>query len=208
MSDTVDQSYFVELAGKDPAEVCRRALCNYDPSSEAYLLGVWGEHYRINPHNSSIIRKSALQPGVNILLGLFIIYYLLHIKETEVSGEWISEKEVPGGAAFFRGPHTIPGYLIAERYGDHLGEFKKKCLELGGSPLEMADAAFAFSITPRIPVAVLLWEGDTEFPAEAKLLFDRTIAEQLPPDVIFSLAVEICNRLGNRSFVERDQERT
>jgi hypothetical protein len=70
----------------------------------------------------------------------------------------------------------------------------------------MADAAFAFSITPRIPVAVLLWEGDTEFPAEAKLLFDRTIAEQLPPDVIFSLAVEICNRLGNRSFVERDQE--
>ena len=171
MTDTVDQSYFRELAGKDPAEVCRRALCEYDLSTHAYLLTVWGQEYLIDPRNSLIAQKNARNVRVNALMGLFIIYYLLHIKEMEVSGKWISEKEVPGGAAFFRGPHTIPGNLIAERYGDHLGEFKKKCLELGGSPLEMADAAFAFSITPRIPVAVLLWEGDTEFPSEVETPF-------------------------------------
>ncbi len=130
----------------------------------------------------------------------------MYIRNAKLNGEWISEKEVPGGAAFFRGPHTIPGHLIAERYGDHLKSFDKKCRQLGGTLLEMADAAFAFSITPHLPVAVLLWEGDMEFPPEAKLLFDKTIAEQLPPDVLFSLSVEICERLGKRSFYpEKDQ---
>ena len=194
--ESVDQSYFQELAERNPAEVCRTALCRHDSSTHTYLLSVWGEDYLIDPRNFFIAKKATPDSKVNVLLGLFIIYYLLHVKEMDVSGQWISEKEVPGGAAFFRGPHTVPGYLIAERYGDHLGEFKKKCGTLGGTPIDMADAAFAFSITPRIPVAVLLWEGDTEFPPEAKLLFDKTIADQLPPDVIFSLSVEICNRIA------------
>jgi hypothetical protein len=57
----------------------------------------------------------------------------------------------------------------------------------------MADAAFSFSITPRIPVAVLLWVGDDEFESEAKLLFDKTIVQHLPLDIIYALAVEICH---------------
>lgn len=199
MTDTVDQSYFQELAGRDPSEICRVAFCGYDFPKQTYCLNVWGEDYLIDPHKSTIAKKEAQNSRVNILLGLFIIYYLLHVKDIGVSGDWISEKEVPGGAAFFRGPHTIPTHLIVERHGDHPEEFEKRCRQLGGTPLEMADAAFAFSITPRIPVAVLLWEGDTEFPPEAKLLFDKTIAEQLPPDVIFSLSVEICNRIGKQS---------
>ena len=66
-----------------------------------------------------------------------------------------------------------------------------------GSSLGLADAAFAFTITPRIPVAVLYWEGDDEFPAESKILYDKTIAEQLASDIIYALAVGICERMAN-----------
>ena len=198
MTDTVDESYFQELAGKDPSDICKVSLCNYDPSNDVYLLTVWGEEFIIDPRNSSIVRKGASHSEVNVLLGLFIIYYLLRVKEITLSGDWISEKEVPGGAAFFRGPHEIPTHLVAKTYGNNLDEYEKRCTELGGTSLPMADAAYRFSITPRIPAAVLLWEGDSEFPPEAKLLFDKTIAEQLPPDVIFSLSFEICRRIGDR----------
>ncbi len=196
MSDTVDPGYFDELAKRDPLEVCRRALCRFDSSTQTYLLSVWGQEYAIDSFNAAIVRKDPRNARVGNLMGLFILYYLLYGKEMEASGEWISEKEVPGGAAFFRGPHAIPSRLIAERCGEDLEEFKKRCRRLSGTPLKMADVAFRFVITPRIPVAVLFWEGDEEFPAEAKLLFDRTIAQQFPPDVIFSLAVEICDRIG------------
>ncbi len=60
----------------------------------------------------------------------------------------------------------------------------------------MADAAFLFNITPTIPVAVLYWQGDEDFPSEARLLFDRTIEQHLPLDIIYALSVEVCHALG------------
>jgi hypothetical protein len=60
----------------------------------------------------------------------------------------------------------------------------------------MADAAFSFSITPDIPVAVLYWIGDEDFPAEVKILYDRSITELLSLDILFALAVGVCARIG------------
>jgi len=130
-------------------------------------------------------------------LGLFIIYYLLRSKDISISREWISEKDIPGGPTFFRGPHKIPTQIIEKRYENNVKEFKAVCERLDGIPLDMADAAYAFEITPRIPVAVQFWDKDDEFSAEAKLLFDKTIAEQLAPDIVFCLTVEICRRIGD-----------
>ena len=60
----------------------------------------------------------------------------------------------------------------------------------------MGDAAFRFLITERLPVVVLYWQGDDDFPPEARMLFDRSICRLLAPDVVFALAVEICARIG------------
>jgi hypothetical protein len=60
----------------------------------------------------------------------------------------------------------------------------------------MADGAYSFSITHRIPIAVLFWDGDDDFPAEAKILFDRTITAHLTLDIVFSLADVVCRRIA------------
>jgi hypothetical protein len=127
---------------------------------------------------------------------LFMVHYLLTVKAVEISGEWISEKDMPGGAAFFRGPHEIPTRLIADRFGEDRRRFNDRCRNLHGAERDMADAAYGFTIAPRIPVAVLCWEGDEDFPAEAKILYDKTIADHLALDVVYALAVGICRMLG------------
>ena len=198
MTNSIDSSYFIELAEKNPEEVCRLALCDYDPIKKGYQISVWGEDYGIYPQESRIIRLQENNPDVGHLLGLFIIYYLLRSKDIRISKEWISEKDIPGGPTFFRGPHKIPTQIIDKRYENNVEEFKEVCEQLNGIPLDMADAAYAFEITPRIPVAVQFWDRDDEFSAEAKILFDRTIAEQLAPDILFCLTVEICRRIGDR----------
>ena len=198
MKNSIDSSYFIELAEKNPEDVCRLALCDYDPIEKKYRISVWGEDYGIYPHESKIIRLKDDNPDAGRLLGLFIIYYLLRSKDITISKEWITEKDIPGGATFFRGPHKIPTHIIVTRYENNIKEFKEKCEQLGGNLLDMADAAYAFEITPRIPVAVQFWDRDDEFSAEAKILFDKTIAEQLAPDIIFCLTVEICRRIGGR----------
>jgi hypothetical protein len=198
MTNSIDESYFLELAEKNPEDVCRLALCDYDPMKKGYRISVWGEDYGIYPQESQIIRLQENNPDVGHLLGLFIIYYLLRSKDISISKEWISEKDIPGGPTFFRGPHKIPTQIIEKRYENNVKEFKAVCERLDGIPLDMADAAYAFEITPRIPVAVQFWDMDDEFSAEAKLLFDKTIAEQLAPDIVFCLTVEICRRIGGK----------
>lgn len=123
------------------------------------------------------------------------MYYLLHVADNNPGTDWISEKDLPAGATFFRGPHLIPTSRISKTFGNDLPSFITTCENLGGEQLDMADAAFRFQITPDIPVVVLYWIGDEDFPAEAKLLFDRSMSTLMPLDVVFSLAVEVCERL-------------
>ena len=197
MANLIDPIHFKELVRQNPESVCRRALCRYDDEQKRYVLSVWGEEYAIYPDEFKIDRISKNFPVPHEYLYVFIINYLLKAKEIGLSQEWISEKDMLGGATFFRGPHEIPTHLISARYSGNIEAFRKTCEQLGGIPLNMADAAYIFKITPRIPAAVLYWDGDDEFSPEAKILFDASITEHLTLDIVFALAVYICARIGS-----------
>jgi len=199
MTDIINPIHFQELSELNPKDACRRASCKYDDMNELYRLSVWGDEYGIFPNQLKINCMNNNTQSLHDYFYLFIIHYLLKSKEIEISNEWISEKDLPCGTTFFRGPHEIPTNLITLRFNNNINEFKKRCKQLHGIPLNMADAAYYFKITPRIPVAVLYWRGDDEFPAESKILYDKTIAEHLASDVIYALAVGICERLGKYS---------
>ena len=196
MTNSINKIHFQELAKQDPVDVCRRALCKYDDVKKFYTLSAWGDEYVIYPHKFKIECISKNHQNPHEYFYLFIIYYLLKSKEIEISKEWISEKDIPGGATFFRGPHEIPTHLISIQYRNDITEFRKICEQFNGISLDMADAAYSFKITPRIPAAVLYWKGDDEFPTETKILYDRTVTKHLTSDIIFALAVEICTRIG------------
>jgi hypothetical protein len=197
MTNSVDMIYFQELSEQNPKDVCRRTLCKYDDKNKFYTLSVWGDEYAVYPHEFKIDRITNNFQSPHDLFYLFIIYYLLKSKELEISNEWISEKDIPGGVTFFRGPHKIPTHLISNRYSNNIKEFRKRCEQLHGIPLDMADAAYSFKITSHISVAVLYWAGDDDFPPESKLLYDKTITEHLASDILFALAVEICKKIGS-----------
>lgn len=196
MTHLIDKTYFQDLARQDPVDVCRRVGCGYDDVNRVYTLTAWGDAYRISPHGFRIDRMTPTGRPPHDFFYLFIIYYLLKSKDIEPDGEWISEKDIPGGATFFRGPHEIPTHLISGQYRNNIEAFRNKCEQLHGKPVDMADAAYRFDITARIPLSVLYWTGDDDFPPEAKILYDRTITEHLTTDIIFALAVAVCAGIG------------
>lgn len=193
----IDPRSFHELAERDPETVCRRALCSYEAEKKSYTLTVWGDDYSIYPYECKIDRISNNLPAPCEIFDGFILHYLLQSKESRIYNEWISEKQIPIGDIFFSGIHEIPTHLISEKYGDNTDEFRKTCEQLQGIPLDIADAAYSFNITTRIPLAVVFWAGDGEFPARSRILYDKSITEHLALDVILALAVEVCSRIGN-----------
>lgn len=192
MVSPVSPTHFRDLLDTEPGDVCTRSSCSYDNESCTYSLYAWDRHYLIDPANKTITTPET-EKKLHGYFDLFLIHHLLGAKAVEPTGEWISEKDMPGGATFFRGPHAVPTDLITDVIGDDLDLFRQLCESLGGTPLEMGDAAYSFRITDRIPVAILYWIGDEDFPAEAKILYDRTITEHLELDGIYALMVSICN---------------
>jgi len=198
MLNYIDKSYFNELSRRSPQDICKIISCQYDIEKKRYIVSVWGDHYEIYPDQLIIENINKTGSFSHPLFKLFILYYLLNVKPIDITNEWVSEKDLPSGAAFFRGPHTIPTHLITERYQNDTRSFNQKCKKLGGISINMADTSYRFDITPKIPVAILYWEGDEDFPPEAKLLFDKTICEHLTLDIIFSLSLEICFRIAEK----------
>ena len=201
MAEIIDTSYFRELDNTSPEILCRLGRCRYNADTHQYSLEIWLDQVVIDPVGRRIDHAGAGDPPHDYL-DLFAIYYLLRAKDIPLQGEWVSEKDLPGGPTFFRGPHLIPTDLISNRFGNDLQKFQLRCAQLGGAPIDMADAAFCFSITADIPVAVLYWTGDEDFPPEAKILYDRSIAQQFSLDIVWALAVGVCARIGGKGKKE------
>lgn len=189
----IDKVNFKDLEALNPQDVISRTGCAYDTSTGQYRINIWGYDYCVEPHNNKIYPKENGLKTYQDFFYIFILHYLLTAKKILPSGEWVSEKDLKGGEGFFRGPHTLPLNVITKRVGNDIEFFESLCKKLGGNRIDFADAAFSFNITPSIPVAVLYWQGDEDFPSEAKLLFDKTIEKHLALDVIFALAVEVCH---------------
>lgn len=196
MPNFIDKSYFTELQNAEPDTLCRNNRCRYHADEGSYSLDIWGDRYLINTNESKIEYQGVTQLPHDYF-ELFVIYYLLRVKDCGPTGEWISEKDVPGGPTFFRGPHLVPTEMISSRFGDDIESFCSWCEKLSGTRIEMADAAYRFEITADIPVVVLYWCGDEDFPAEAKVLYDRSVIELLTLDILFALAVGVCARIGS-----------
>ena len=61
--------------------------------------------------------------------------------------------------------------------------------------MEEGDVGFLFRPFPKIPIRMILWQGDDEFPPEANILFDAGVAKILSAEDIAWLAGMVVYRL-------------
>ncbi len=205
--EEVDATYWEELLAADPVDVCRRSLGSYDPGGKAYRIRLLHQQYMVLPVQRSITRESNPSAGFQqhgeILFdeALVLLLYLLKAREIPLAGKQQTEKDLPGGEGFFRGPHVLARQPIIERFGRDAGEFRRAALSLGGRPLDFGDAAFRFQALPRIPLDYIFWAEDEEFPARLTIAFDPTVSCHLPLDVVWALV-----NLTTRRLVEAGSE--
>jgi hypothetical protein len=197
MKKWVDDSYFTELSQAEPERLCANGRAVYDPAAGRYTIRIWHEEHILDGRVRLIqVARSGAMEEAGRWLSVFAIWYLLHPETITLTHDWVSENDFPGGSTFFRGPHLIPTAKISTACGEDLKRFTTACLSLGGEPVTMGDAAFRFAMTPDIAITVVYWLGDEDFPAEAKLRFDKGMVGKLPLDIVFCLACEVCDRLA------------
>ncbi len=128
---------------------------------------------------------------------LMSLVYLTQAKKVELTRHWLSEKDLKGGEMFFRGPHALPMTEVTERYGQDPEIFLRAGKRLGGVEMLYGDKAFGLDVFPKILYVYVLWKGDQEFPPRIQVLFDETIQDHFPLDVIWCSVSEVNRRLLN-----------
>jgi hypothetical protein len=186
------------LSQSDPKEVCRRSGAQFDVTGGSYAISFLQERYRVSPRakNVELLPGSASSAAPSIDLQVILVTYLLNAQEMPLAQRLVAGSSLKGGKTFFQGAHRFPVEPLVERYGMDPTGFLDKGLSLGAAQEGYGDAGLRFSALPRIPVVMVLWQGDEEFPARLSVLFDASIERHLPLDAIYALVGEICRRIG------------
>lgn len=182
------------LRDLEPAMVCRNAMVAFDPATGIYLLRSFGMDVSVDTEKKII---SSQAPEGDLLLerlGYFsrlsILFYLISARDIPLSGRLVRPENLKGGHIFFRGTHVLPLDKLASRYTGDAEAFLKRGDELGGGQLAYGDASVRLFPFPRIPVDIILWQEDEEFPPRADLLFDSTCELHLALDILWSIAMK------------------
>lgn len=195
--EQIDPYLWEQLAEADPADVCVRAIAQYDPKTRVYLVPFLSGSCGCSVEERSIVvRSGRLHRASHFEFYLVILHYLLESTSYPLSGNWVGEKDIPGGELFFRGPHQFPTGPLLKLFGRDRELFRRAAESLGGSPVPMGDAAYRLWPFPRTPMLFVLWEGDDELEPALHVRFDETVVRQLLTlDTLWALVNVVCRNM-------------
>jgi hypothetical protein len=124
-----------------------------------------------------------------------ILTYLVTADGTTPSGRWIGFRELPDGMFYVQAFQGYSGGRLVRELDGGVEAFRRAAERLGGEPLEMGNAGYTFTVLPRIHLALVYWEGDEEFPSQARVLFEDTASHYLPTDGLAILGSQLVGKI-------------
>jgi len=193
-----DPLVWTRLERQVPQQVCRKTLASYS-AEKGFLLPFLNQTFQILPGKRTIVPLCSHAPMVRSFeLDLIILSYLLGAQALDLTGRMVNEKQLPNGETFFRGPHRLSTGPMEKVFGNDRTGFVSAGKKLNGTVRKLGDAAICLPVFPRVPVTLILWEKDDEFPAKIMVNFDSTVSSHLPLDVIWAV-VNVASQWMTRS---------
>jgi hypothetical protein len=186
LQETLAQSDFAELAPR--AEVTLHP--GPPPSLVVPYLG-----------QSLTVTADSVHDGeagdVTVWLKVLLMMYVTRASGRPLAREWVAFRELP---------NTISKQATFEQfverlgpvYGEYPAALQARAEALNATVLDhaSADLALCFQALPRVPLLLLLWRGDDDFPARASLLLDRMVLDYLDQEALTFLAEDLVRRMS------------
>jgi hypothetical protein len=134
--------------------------------------------------------RSSKAVSVNLVTKIILLHYLLKASGESLKPveERISYDDIPGCGNYLpvferRALKPLQTAFAHDRY-----LFLEAGISLGGKEEGFGDAAFTVYALPMVPITIILWEGDEEFPPSVRMLFDPSIPGYLPLEDVVVVA--------------------
>lgn len=161
-----------DFAERDPLQMATNSGCLYETEARRFVVPMLGENYIVQYPSGDVFWQNKREPAP-VIVSILVLHYLARATGVELAGEWISFKELKGGAIYiepFKHRAIIP---FVRKFGDRPGDFARAAEKLGGQKTSHGNVSYIIPALPRVPLLYVLWLGDEEFPANGNILFDR-----------------------------------
>lgn len=172
------------LEARELADVAAKAGAEAAPDGQSLSLTYLGRPVTVR-RGPWAVAATDDGPELPLVEQALIMHYLVNATGAEPEGRWITYREVEAGEFYWsafvkRAKAPLVGFF-GER-PELLGQLGPL---VGGSPSDEAgDAALYVRAFPRVPLLLVLWAGDDEFPADGNVLFDATVGQYLSTEDI------------------------
>lgn len=168
-----------QFIGRDITDIAAKSGANLTPANSLELQFM-GRSYNIAPEGSVSFTDGEVE--VPIAEKILILHYLVHASDVALANKPISFKELPGGAIYIT-PFTNRSIRpLLGAFGEDPQALLPIAEKLAGKRANHGDVSVIINVFPRIPVTLILWAGDDEFPASGNILFDASAPGYLPTE--------------------------
>lgn len=184
----------------DHEAICRKLkITDYDEDS--IRLPYFGIPHSVDRKTGKIScpARPEYEPGFDEIMAIYNLFYYSE-EGAENSGEWVNFRDVKKAGVFASAFEKQVLRPFAEAFDGKTASFLAAGKKLGFMKLSYGDGAFQVPAFSCIPIRVIFWEGDEEFPTTVNILFDKNVIKFTHPETVVLLGSEcrryFCNVLG------------
>lgn len=184
--DQVIENWRLKFLEMDQEELIRKFQLEAD--EEFLYIIYFSKRFRIDRKNG-FITEDGKSPGFDTVMNIYNTFYY-SAAHPVASGNLVAFRQVkrvyPFEAAYRR---TII-FRLQELFAGKTEELRKACEDLGGTLLPQGDVGYVLPVFPFLNIAVLFWDKDEEFEAQANMLFDSEITEFMHEENVVCVAAD------------------
>ena len=184
--DQVIENWRLKFLEMDQEELIRKFQLEAD--EEFLYIIYFSKRFRIDRKNG-FITEDGKSPGFDTVMNIYNTFYY-SAAHPVASGDLVAFRQVkrvyPFEAAYRR---TII-FRLQELFAGKTEELRKACEALGGTLLPQGDVGYVLPVFPFLNIAVLFWDKDEEFEAQANMLFDSEITEFMHEENVVCVAAD------------------
>ena len=170
---------------EDIREQCRNSGAQYQEigSQKVITLQYLNRSCRITLPEVEVSFSDSPE-AVPLKTKVLLLHYLMWAKGTPLSGQMITFKELPEGIIY--SPTFAKRTLnpLTKNFGKAPHRLVEVAGKLRGQKVAFGDVSVTIGAFPRVPITLVLWQGDSEFPPSASIMFDATVTDYLPTEDI------------------------
>ncbi len=185
----------VQELDKDPFDSIVKRSGFKTVSNDLFEVPFLNRVYHVTYPGFEFEDKEEQEKEVPVQEQVLILHYMMAKSPPVASGKWIAYREIPGASFYFSAFVKRAIDPLKNVFGSNTAGLIKAAEKLDGKAVDTGDAGLEFNVLPKVPMQLIVYEGDEEFPAEANILFDETAGKILSPEDAAWLAGMLVYRL-------------